>query len=61
LVLWDYEEAPALYFKGSKPEAVPAGWSLFEPGSTGSYMSFVTKTDLRAILRGAAAGPTLRQ
>ena len=28
-LLWDREEAPALHFKGSKPEAVPAGWSLF--------------------------------
>lgn len=26
---WGCEEAPTLYFKGSKPEAVPAGWSLF--------------------------------
>jgi hypothetical protein len=29
LTLWGLEEAPTLYFKGSKPEAVPAGWSLF--------------------------------
>ncbi len=28
-LLWDREEAPALLLKGSKPEAVPAGWSLF--------------------------------
>ncbi len=25
---WGCEEAPTLYFKGSKPEAVSAGWSL---------------------------------
>lgn len=29
LVLWDPEEAPTLYFKGSKPGAATAGWSLF--------------------------------
>jgi very-short-patch-repair endonuclease len=28
-VSWDREEAPALHFKGSKPGAVPAGWSPF--------------------------------
>jgi predicted transcriptional regulator of viral defense system len=28
-ILRDREEAPTLYFKGSKPEAVPAGWNLF--------------------------------
>lgn len=27
--LWGREEAPALLFKGSKPEAVTAGWGLF--------------------------------
>ena len=31
-VPWDREEAPTLYFKGSKPEAVPAGWSLILRG-----------------------------
>jgi hypothetical protein len=29
LVLWDPEEAPTLFFKGSKPGAATAGWSLF--------------------------------
>jgi tRNA-uridine 2-sulfurtransferase len=28
-VSWDREEAPALHFKGSKPGAATAGWSLF--------------------------------
>lgn len=35
LVLWDPEEAPTLFFKGSKPGAATAGWSLFlRPGSS---------------------------
>lgn len=29
MVLWDLEEAPTLFFKGSKPGAATAGWSLF--------------------------------
>lgn len=29
LTLWGPEEAPTLYFKGSKPGAATAGWSLF--------------------------------
>lgn len=29
MVLRDPEEAPTLFFKGSKPGAATAGWSLF--------------------------------
>ncbi len=32
LVLWDPEEAPTLFFKGSKPGAATAGWGLFFAG-----------------------------
>lgn len=35
MVLWDPEEAPTLYFKGSKPGAVPPGWSLFRARGQG--------------------------
>ncbi len=47
LVLWDPEEAPTLFFKGSKPGAATAGWSLF------SWQSLDTRRATRARRRAS--------
>jgi hypothetical protein len=39
-VSWDREEAPALHFKGSKPGAATAGWSLISHGMPLSEFTF---------------------
>jgi Protein of unknown function (DUF559) len=57
LVLWDLEEAPTLFFKGSKPGAATAGWSLFLRAFVAILSeSFVTQRATRAP-RPATIGP----